>query len=65
MANEKLAFTINEASAALGIGRSKLYGLISEGKLKPRKLGKRTLILAVELRQFSANLPFSKDGGKV
>lgn len=64
MSDHKLAFTINEASNALGIGRSKLYQCIAEGKLTPRKLGKRTLLLADDLKSFSANLPTANDGGR-
>lgn len=46
----KLAFTITEACHAVGIGRSKLYQLISEGRLQTRKIGSRTLIPAESLR---------------
>ena len=40
----KLAFTIPEACHAIGIGRSKLYELIAQGRVETRKIGKRTLI---------------------
>lgn len=45
----KLAFTIAEACHAVGIGRSKLYELIAEGRLETRKIGSRTLIPAGSL----------------
>lgn len=46
----KLAFTILEACHAIGIGRSKLYELIAQGRLETRKIGSRTLIPADSLR---------------
>lgn len=46
----KLAFTIAEACHAIGIGRSKLYELIGQGRLQTRKIGARTVIPAESLR---------------
>jgi predicted DNA-binding transcriptional regulator AlpA len=40
-----------------GLGRSTLYKLFNEGKLTPRKSGKRTLILVSELESYLKNLP--------
>ncbi|WP_409364851.1 helix-turn-helix domain-containing protein [Bradyrhizobium sp. JYMT SZCCT0428] len=37
-----------------GIGRTKLYQAITEGSLKARKCGKRTLVLREDLRGFLA-----------
>lgn len=54
---EKLAFTIPEAVASSGIGRTKLYELIKEGRLEARKLGARTLIPAMSLRALIEGLP--------
>jgi excisionase family DNA binding protein len=45
----KLAFTIAEACHAVGIGRSKLYELIGQGRIETRKIGSRTLIPAESL----------------
>ena len=53
----KLAVTLTEASALSGIGRSSFYKLFHQGKLKPRKVGKRTLILVAELQAFLDSLP--------
>jgi excisionase family DNA binding protein len=51
----KLSYTINEACAAIGIGRTSLYELIKAGALPVCKVGGRTLIersaLEVLLRQ--------------
>ena len=49
--------SISEACAIAGIGRTETYQAITEGKLKARKCGKRTLILRDELRHFLASLP--------
>jgi excisionase family DNA binding protein len=51
----KLAFTVAEACHAVGIGRSKLYQLISQGRIETRKIGSRTIILADSLRDLVAN----------
>jgi excisionase family DNA binding protein len=50
----KLAFTIAEACHAVGIGRSKLYELIGQGRVETRKIGSRTLIPADSLRTLIA-----------
>jgi hypothetical protein len=47
----KLAYTVPEALAAIGIGRTNLYKLAGEGKLDLRKVGGRTLVTAESLRR--------------
>ena len=54
---QKIAVTLPEATALSGIGRSSLYKLFNEGKLTPRKSGKRTLILVEELDSYVLSLP--------
>ncbi len=49
-----IAYRIEEAAKALCLGRTTLYRLIREGKLKVIKVGKRTLISASELEAFLA-----------
>ena len=46
-----LAHRVDSACHRLGIGRTKLYSLISEGKIRPIKIGTRTLIPESELRR--------------
>ena len=58
---DKLTLTVNEATALTGLGRSTIYRLINDGKLKPRKVGKRTLFLMSEIRDFIENLPEPND----
>ncbi|WP_442580568.1 helix-turn-helix domain-containing protein [Mesorhizobium sp. ASY16-5R] len=53
----KISVTIPEAVQMTGIGRSSLYKLFSEGKVIPRKQGKRTLILVEELKRYVESLP--------
>jgi excisionase family DNA binding protein len=55
--NEPLAYTISEASAAARIGRTVLYELIRRGTLPARKCGRRTLVLASDLRGWIEALP--------
>ena len=43
MPPEKPSLNIKEASAYLGIGRTKLYELIGTGELRAYKLGHRTM----------------------
>ena len=54
---EHEGLSIAEACSTAGIGRTKLYEAIADGRLKARKFGKRTLILRDDLRQFLAALP--------
>ena len=54
---ERKALTCREACRLTGIGRTKLYDEIREGRLKARKLGSRTLILADDLAAWLQNLP--------
>jgi excisionase family DNA binding protein len=53
----KEGLSISEACAFAGIGRTKLYQAITDGSLKARKCGKRTLVLRGDLRDFLASLP--------
>lgn len=54
---DKLAYRIDEAVAATGIGRTSLYEMIRAGALKTRKSGRRTLIERSELERALRNLP--------
>ncbi|MEM1380883.1 MAG: helix-turn-helix domain-containing protein [Pseudomonadota bacterium] len=42
---EPIALSPTEAARALSVGRTTLYRLINEGKLKTTKIGARTLVL--------------------
>lgn len=48
---EPLAVSINDTAKALGLGRTSIYALISEGRLDSFKLGRRTLIKMESIRR--------------
>lgn len=49
-----VAHSVEEAAKALGIGRTFVFQLIKEGKLKAVKIGRRTLIPVKEEEAFIA-----------
>lgn len=51
-----------EAAHYARVGRTKLYELIKTGALKPRKLGRRTLIARAELDALIDNGAAPKSG---
>jgi len=53
---EPLLVTISEATDIIGIGKSKLYEIIAEGKLPIVKLGRRSLIAVDDLKSLVARL---------
>jgi excisionase family DNA binding protein len=52
-----LGYTVAEAWAVAGIGRSSLYKAIRSGQLRAVKCGKRTLLLPGDLRRWLEGLP--------
>jgi hypothetical protein len=46
-----------------GIGRTKLFELIRDGRVDARKLGRRTLITDTSLREFLDGLPRAMKAG--
>lgn len=53
---DKLLLTPEEAAERLSVGRSKIYGLISEGRLRSVRLGGSRRIPAAALVAFVATL---------
>ena len=49
--SKPLANQINDVCRRLGIGRTLVYDLIKQGRLRPIKLGTRTLIPESELQR--------------
>ena len=49
---ERLAYGIEEAAKATGLGRTTLFAHIADGNLKASKIGGRTMILVENLRDF-------------
>ena len=54
---EKMAFTIREAVETGAGSRSVVYEAIKSGKLKARKRGRSTVILAADLSRYLESLP--------
>ena len=54
---EKLAYSIKELTAAGGGSRSTIYENIKNGKLKAKKRGRSTIILAPHATEYLKNLP--------
>jgi Helix-turn-helix domain len=53
----RAAYSIAECCALTGFGRDKIYAAIRAGALVGRKLGRRTVVTAPELRRFLEKLP--------
>jgi excisionase family DNA binding protein len=55
--SDRAAFSIAEVIARTGLGRDKVYGLIRDGQLVARKVGRRTLVVSSDLEKFLTYLP--------
>lgn len=53
----KRSYDISELKAAGGPGRTVAYAEIRSGRLKARKIGRRTVVLAEDLDAYLASLP--------
>jgi excisionase family DNA binding protein len=56
-----LAFSLTDAARRAGIGRTLLYEAINRGDLRVKKMGRRSLVLADDLRAWLASLPEAKN----
>jgi excisionase family DNA binding protein len=61
MSVEPFALGVKDAAAFIGLSRSRLYELISDGSIDARKLGSRTVIPVESLKSFVANAPSKTD----
>jgi hypothetical protein len=57
MDTDPLAYTISAAVKAAAVSRTELYRSAKRGELEIRKRGKRSVILADELRRWVQSLP--------
>lgn len=51
------AFTIESFGAAFALGRTSVFTEIKSGRLKARKIGRRTVILVADAEAWAASLP--------
>ena len=58
----KLLFTVTEAAARLGVGRTTLYGLIADRAITPVHIGRLTRFTADELDGLQENLSHQTGG---
>lgn len=57
---ERAAYSVNEMLEAYGIGRTKLYKEVAQGRLVARKLGIKTLFLAEDIEAWIRTWPTCK-----
>ena len=48
---EPICVRVNDAARMIGVGRTKLYGLISSGELETVKIGKATRVTTASLHR--------------
>ena len=54
---EPEAFSVDQACAVAGVGKTKFYEIVAAGTLKTRRLGRRRLVLRRDLQLFLETLP--------
>jgi excisionase family DNA binding protein len=57
---ERLGYSVHESAKLASVGRSTIYEELASGRLRGRKLGRRTIITGVDLREWLAALPAVK-----
>lgn len=54
---DQLLYTISQCCRMAAIGRTKFYELVASGEIPVRKIGKKTLVTAADLRDWVERLP--------
>ena len=57
---EQLLLTIPECCRLAAIGRTKFYELVASGEIPIRKVGRKTLVAASDLRDWVERLPVAE-----
>ncbi|GLS29324.1 Helix-turn-helix domain-containing protein [Mesorhizobium albiziae] len=57
----KYAFSVNELVCEIGIGKTKIYQEMRKGRIRARKSGRRTIVLASEVERYLRSLPLQFD----
>jgi excisionase family DNA binding protein len=60
---DQIGFSVAEAAKKAGVGRSTIYEELASGRLRARKLGRRTIILKSDHQEWLASLPTLKPSG--
>jgi excisionase family DNA binding protein len=59
MQPQRLAYTIPQACTVSGIGRTSLYATIRSGELVAHKIGRRTVVIAEDLKSWLQSRPLA------
>lgn len=59
---ETVFCSIPDAAKALGLGRSKAYQLIDEGRLETVRIGRRRLVVVSSIHQLAESIRFEGPG---
>ena len=54
---EPLAYSVKDAMRLISTSRKGFYAAVNSGRLKARKSGKRTIVMASDLQAYLAALP--------
>jgi excisionase family DNA binding protein len=54
---DQLLYSVPQCCRLAAIGRTKFYELVASGEIPVRKVGKKTLVLAADLRDWVERLP--------
>ena len=54
---DQLLYTVAQSCQMAAIGRTKFYELVASGEIPVRKVGKKTLVAAADLKQWAERLP--------
>ena len=54
---DQLLYTIPQCCRLAAVGRTKFYELIASGEIPVRKIGKKSLVAAADLKRWAEQLP--------